>query len=86
MGNPQPITTPEVIGWIIVGIGLLIGAVLVGKRASFWAEFVVRLSKVLGPLVWAYLTKRMTAEQEDAKNACLRSGGKWDNFRKRCRD
>lgn len=42
----------------------------------------VAVYKAIGP----HLAKRMSPEQEKAYHDCLKSGGNWDNFRKRCRD
>ena len=43
------------------------------------------LVKLLLPRVLFYMFKRMDPETEARMRECIRSGGKWDNFRKRCK-
>ena len=48
----------------VVLFGLGAGAFLVAQRPSFWLELGVRLGKVLLPLGWRYVSKRMPPEEE----------------------
>ena len=48
----------------VVLIGLVAGAFLVAQRPSLWFEFGVRLGKVLLPLAWRYVSRRMPPEEE----------------------
>jgi hypothetical protein len=64
---------------LLVGVGA--GGYLVAQRPTFWAGLGVAVFKSLLP----HLAKRMTAEEEKAYQDCVRRGGEWDPFRKRCR-
>jgi hypothetical protein len=64
---------------LLVGVGA--GGYLVAQRPTFWVGLGVAVFKSLLP----HLAKRMTAEQEKAYQDCVRRGGEWDPFRKRCR-
>lgn len=76
----------EAIATVVILLGLGAAAFLVGQRPAFWVEFAGRLFAKLWPLLFSYVSKRMTPEQEAEMHKCLRRGGEWDNFRKRCRD
>lgn len=75
----------EAIATIVVLLGLGAGAFLFAQRPSFWIEFGVRLGQRMWPVVFVYLTKRMPPEKEKEMQDCLRRGGEWDHFRKRCK-
>jgi len=79
-------SAPEVIGYVIVGLGLIAGAFLFARRPEFWIEFGYRLFQRLWPFVWAFVSKRMSPEDEKAMRDCARRGGEWDNFAKKCRN
>jgi hypothetical protein len=64
---------------LLVGVGA--GGYLVARRPTFWVGLGVAVFKSLLP----HLAKRMTAEQEKAFQDCVRRGGEWDPFRKRCK-
>jgi hypothetical protein len=64
---------------LLVGVGA--GGYLVARRPTFWVGLGVAVFKSLLP----HLAKRMTAEEEKAFQDCVRRGGEWDPFRKRCR-
>ena len=64
---------------LLVGVGA--GGYLVARRPTFWVGLGVAVFNSLLP----HLAKRMTAEQEKAYQDCVRRGGEWDPFRKRCK-
>jgi hypothetical protein len=66
-------------------LGLGAGAFLVAQRPSFWTEFGTRLGKVLLPLAWRYVSKRMPPEKEAAwhKAERLGQGEEWQKSRRR---
>ena len=64
---------------LLVGVGA--GGYLVARRPTFWVGLGVAVFKSLLP----HLAKRMTAEEEKAYQDCVRRGGEWDPFRKRCK-
>jgi hypothetical protein len=75
----------EGVAVLLVCIGLLAGAFIYGRRPSFWIEFGVRAFTALKPKIFEYL-RRNTPEVEARMHECIRRGGEWDNFKKRCRD
>jgi hypothetical protein len=76
------VTWQEAIATTVVLLGLGAGAFLFAQRPSFWIEFGVRL----GQRLWPLLIKRMPPEREKAWRDCIRRGGEWDHFRKKCKD
>lgn len=74
----------EAVAVFVILLGLGAGAFLVAQRPAFWIEFGRRLAASLWPLVWSYVSKRNSPEIEKRMNDCIRRGGRWDNFRKKC--
>lgn len=66
-------------------VGITAGAFLVAQRPSFWLGMGMAVFNALLPKIRAYVTKRMTPEQEEAFRNCMRRGGEWDHHRKRCK-
>ena len=64
---------------LLIGVGA--GGYLVAQRPTFWWGLGVIAFKA----AWPFLSKRMTPEQENAFQDCVRRGGEWDFQRKRCR-
>lgn len=54
----------EVAAIILVGAGLVAGGYIVAQRPSFWIEFGSRLATALTPIIWRFVSKRMTPEEE----------------------
>jgi len=82
----------EVVAIGVVLLGLGAGAFLVAQRPAFWVDLVARVLKALWPLILKtipiigkWLTKRNTPEIEIEMRECVRRGGEWDNFNKKCR-
>ena len=71
----------EIAAIVILLTGIGAGGYLVAQRPSFWFGLAVVIYQALLP----HLAKRMTAEQEKAFQDCVRRGGEWDPFRKKCR-
>lgn len=65
---------------LILGIGA--GGFLVAQRPTFWFGLGVVMFRAILP----HLTKRMSPEKEKELHDCIRLGGEWDHFRKKCRD
>jgi hypothetical protein len=78
-------TWQEAVATVIILLGLGAGAYMVAQRPAFWIEFGSRSLTALWPYVLKYVTKRMSPEYEQRMQECLRRGGEWDNFRKKCR-
>jgi hypothetical protein len=76
----------EAVATVVILLGLGAGAYMVAQRPAFWIEFGSRVIRRLWPLMFAYMTKRMSPEDEARMRQCIRRGGEWDNFRKKCRD
>lgn len=67
-------------------VGLAAAAVLVGQRPAFWGGLVLFMLQRAWPYIKAYVLMRDPPDIEAQKAECVRRGGEWDNFRKRCRD
>ena len=88
MGDPEQardVTWQEGVAVTVILLGLGAGAFLVAQRPAFWIEFGSRLLVAVFPSIAAYVSKRNTPEVEKAMADCVRRGGTWDNWRKRCR-
>ena len=82
----------EVVAIIVVLLGLGAGAFLIAQRPAFWVDLVARVLKALWPMILKaipiigkWLAKRNTPEVEEAMRECVRRGGEWDNFNKKCK-
>lgn len=72
------------IGAVLIGVGA--AGFLVAQRPSFWYGLAIHAAKDLKPIILGYILKRNPPEIEAKMRDCIRRGGTWDNFRKRCRD
>jgi hypothetical protein len=66
--------------------GLTAGAFLVAQRPSFWFGIGAAMFKAGLPVLAKYVAKRNPPEIEAKMHECVRRGGTWDNFNKKCRD
>lgn len=71
---------------VSIGVGLTAAAFLVGQRPAFWVGAVIFAVQRAWPYVKAYIVMRDPPEIEALKAECVRRGGEWDNFKKKCRD
>lgn len=71
----------EITALIVLLAGIGAGGFLVAQRPTFWWGLGVVAFKAVLP----HLAKRMTPEEEKAFQDCVRRGGEWDHFRKRCK-
>ena len=71
----------EITAIAVLLIGLGAGGFLVAQRPSFWLGMAGEVIQLLLPV----LAKRMPPEKEREMQECIRRGGQWDNFRKRCK-
>jgi hypothetical protein len=74
-------------------VGIACGGVLLANHAAFWESLGARALTALWPqflklvpVITAWLAKRNTPEIEAKMAECVRRGGEWDNFRKKCRN
>lgn len=75
----------DILAVSLVLIGLLAGGYIAAQRPAFWIEFGSRLLTAFLPSMIKYVSKRMTLEEEKAFKDCVRRGGEWDSFRKKCK-
>jgi len=75
----------EILAVSCVIIGLIAGGYLAAQRPAFWVEFFTRILIAFIPFASKYVSKRMTPDEEKAYQKCVRQGGEWDSFRKRCK-
>ena len=71
----------EIIAVAVLLLGIGAGGYLVAQRPAFWWG----LGAVAFRAALPFLVQPMTPEQEKAFQACVRRGGEWDSFRKRCK-
>lgn len=84
--------------WVEVGLvvvfflGIAAGGYVLGSHSAFWIELGTRVLKALWPLILKaipiigkWLAKRNTPEVEKEMRECVRRGGEWDNFNKKCK-
>ena len=69
----------------MVFLGLGAGTFLVEQRPSFWIDFGGRLGKVLLPLAWRCVSRRMPLEEEAEWHAAARRGQGDEWLKKRWR-
>lgn len=75
---------------LAVTLVLVIGAIAAGgflasRNGAFWASFVGAIAAAAWPKIVEYITKRNTPEVEAQMARCIRMGGEWDNFNKKCK-
>lgn len=68
---------------LIIAVGL--GGFLVARKPDFWVAFGGALVAAAWPKIVEYVMRRNTPEVESEMAKCVRMGGEWDNFRKKCR-
>lgn len=67
-------------GFLLVSKGDLLTVYATKALQALWPQFL----KVV-PAITAWLAKRNTPEVEAAMRECVRRGGEWDNFNKKCK-
>jgi hypothetical protein len=77
----QEVNWLEIAAIIILLLGIGAGGFLVAQRPSFWLGLITVTIKAAIPAI----LKRNPPDVEERMNDCIRSGGQWDNFRKRCK-
>jgi len=76
--------------WLwVAGLALLaclgVGAYFVARSPSFWIALVKQIVASAIPDIREYLAARNAPDIEKEMQACVRRGGEWDNFNKKCR-
>lgn len=73
---------------IVVGLLLFTGGVIYKtvNNPAFWFRLFSDLTKLIGPVVWAYVSRPEDEETRKRRIAVQRRGGEWDPFRKRERE
>lgn len=75
----------EIAAIVVLFLGIAAGGFLVSQRPTFWAGLFAVLIQTVYPYIARYVSARMTPEQEKEMHDCVRRGGEWDSFRKRCK-
>ena len=76
----------EIAAIVVLFMGIAAGGFLVSRRPTFWAGLGIVLFTKSLPYLKAYFGGQMTEEQKLAFRDCVRRGGEWDSFNKRCKD
>lgn len=74
----------EIAAIVVLLMGVGAGGYLVSQRPTFWVGLGTAILTKLLPLISVYVLKRNTPEVEATMAECVRRGGKWNNFTKRC--
>lgn len=73
----------------IAGLALFlclgVGAYFVARSPAFWIGLGKQIVTLALPDILEYLKTRDTPEIEADMAKCVRMGGEWDNFNKKCR-
>ena len=73
----------------IAGLALFVclgvGAYFVARSPAFWIGLGKQIIALALPDILEYLKARNTPEDEGKMAKCVRMGGEWDNFNKKCR-
>lgn len=73
----------------IAGLALFVclgvGAYFVARSPAFWIGLGRQIIALALPDILEYLKARNTTEDEGKMAKCVRMGGEWDNFNKKCR-
>ena len=73
----------------IAGFALLaflcVGIYFAARSPAFWLSIGQKILAKLLPDIREYFAKRNSKEIEDKMAQCVRMGGEWDNFNKKCR-
>ena len=73
----------------VAGLALILclcgGAFLAARNPAFWISLGSQFIAKMLPDIREYVSKRNTPEVESEMQKCVRRGGEWDNFRKKCR-
>lgn len=78
--------------WLIWGavlalfVCLGVATYFVARSPSFWIGLVKQVFALAVPDILEYLKARNTPDVEKEMQSCVRRGGEWDNFNKKCRD
>ena len=72
--------------WVLaIGLFFLsavfVGVMIVAQNPAFWYGLLAAMVVAALP----YFLKRNTPDNEKKMQECVRKGGTWDNFSKRCR-
>lgn len=82
-------TTVEIIALTVtlaaIFVGLAGAMVLVGQRPTFWIGAIIAVFLRAWPTIKAYILRRNPPDIEAKMQECIRRGGEWDNFNKRCK-
>ena len=76
----------EIIAVAVMILGVGAAAFLVAQRPTFWVGLAIAAWSRAWPLIWMYVSKRNSPEIEAKMQECIRRGGEWDNFKKKCRE
>ena len=68
---------------LLLGIGA--GGYLVAQRPAFWYGLVSAAFAAALPRIAEYILRRNPPDIEAKMRECIRRGGEWDNFNKRCK-
>lgn len=72
--------------FVALTVGLVIGGILAARNPATWIGLGSAVVNAALPKIQEIILKRNPPEIEKKMQECLRRGGEWDNFKKRCKD
>lgn len=70
---------------VAILVALCVGVYFAARTPAFWVALVTKFVANMLPDIREYFAKRNTPEVESEMAKCVRMGGQWDNFNKKCR-
>lgn len=70
--------------FVMLLMAVAAGGFLAARNPTFWAVLGGAVIAQIMPLLKEYFGRRNTPEVEAEMAACVRRGGRWNNFTKRC--
>lgn len=70
---------------VLLSVSVAAGGFLAARNPAFWYGLVSAALSAALPKIAEYVARRNTPDIEAKMQECIRRGGEWDNFRKRCK-
>lgn len=70
---------------ILLALGVAAGGFLAARNPVFWISLGKAAFAAILPRLVEIAARRNSPEVEAKMHECIRRGGEWDNFRKRCK-
>jgi hypothetical protein len=68
-----------------IAAAVFVGIVIAARSPAVWGALGTAIASQFIPKFIAYIVKRNPPDIEAKMQECIRRGGEWDNFNKRCK-